>query len=277
MQMSIGSIHSSALVEGTLVDGGSLRVGPFALVELGARIGAQCVLAGHVIVRGGCELGADSIVDSFAVLGGKPQVRGSAQASGRLVIGSRAQIREGVTMSLAATRGDSTVVGSDCMFMANSHVGHDCIVGDGVTLANNVMLAGHVEIGDGTFIGGGAGVHQWVRIGQGAMIAGNASITYDVPPFVIAAERSQIHGLNLVGLRRSGMPAASVTDLKRCYHAVYSGDGDLRERARVALDNPTLGTSKPGRAFLNFFAGGRRGFARPRAKHSVTGFVDAVA
>jgi UDP-N-acetylglucosamine acyltransferase len=258
-------VHAAAIVEAS-VAGLSLQIGAFAIVETGAKLGEGCVLASHAIVRAGCELGAGSTVDSFAVLGGAPQVRAGAPASSRLTIGPRAQIREAVTINRASTADGCTIVGADCMFMANSHVAHDCRIGDRVTLANNVMLAGHVEIGDGTFVGGGAGVHQFVRIGQGVMIGGNASISYDVPPYVIAAERNQIHGLNLVGIRRSGMAGACLADLKRCYHAVYAGPGDVRERARLALADPTMGTSKPGRAFLTFFAGGRRGFARPRTR-----------
>ena len=122
-------------------------------------------------------------------------------------------LREGVTISKPSKQGGATVIGEDCFLMANSHVGHDCRVADGVTLANNVMLAGHVEVGAGTFVGGGAGIHQFVRIGGRAMIGGNASISYDVPPFAMAAERNEVRGLNFVGLRRRKTPAPVVLDI----------------------------------------------------------------
>jgi UDP-N-acetylglucosamine acyltransferase len=90
-----------------------------------------------------------------------------------------------------------------------------------------------------------------------------------VPPYVIAAERNQIHGLNLVGLRRSKMPAACLADLKRCYHAVYCGPGDLRRRVTELLGAATCGVGNPGQRFLQFFAGGKRGFCRPRLRQRV--------
>lgn len=259
-------IHPLALVAGVDLPP-DIRVGAFAVLEPGAVLGRGCTIGEHAIVRGGCELGEGVVVDSFAVVGGAPQMRGAAPSGGTVRIGARTVLREGVTVHRPTLAGGATVVGADCMLMANSHVGHDCAIGDGVTLANNVMLAGHVHVGAGSFVGGGAGVHQHVRIGQGAMIGGNASISYDVPPYAIAAERNQIHGLNLVGLRRSGMPAAAVADLKRCYHAVYCGPGDLRARVQALLATRGCREDNAGRRFLEFFAGSRRGFSRPRLRY----------
>jgi UDP-N-acetylglucosamine acyltransferase len=248
------------------VDTQGATVGAFAVVEAGVVLRPGCIVREHAIVRSGSELGPGVVVDSFCVVGGLPQMRGGAVAAGRVTIGAGSVLREGVTVHRPTKADSSTSVGKDCFLMAQSHVGHDCVVDDGVTLANNVMLAGHVHVGAGTFVGGGAGVHQFVRIGQGAMVGGNASISYDVPPFAIAAERNQIHGLNVVGLRRSKMAHADVADLKRCYHAVYCGPGDLRARVQQLLAERGCCVDNPGRRFLEFFAGGKRGFCRPRPR-----------
>jgi UDP-N-acetylglucosamine acyltransferase len=260
------NVHPSASIAAGLVVPASVRIGPYAVIEEGAVLGPDCMLGAHGVVRSGCELGAGVVVDSFAVVGGAPQMRGQVPGQGRVVIGARSVLREGVTVNRPTQAAGITQVGEDCLLMANSHVGHDCVVGNLVTLANNVMLAGHVHVGDGCFVGGGAGVHQFVRIGPGAMVGGNASISYDVPPYVIAAERNQIHGLNLVGLRRSKMASAAVADLKRCYHAVYVGPGDLRARVHALLAASVCGGDEPGQRFLQFFAGGKRGFCRPRQR-----------
>ncbi len=268
-------MHPTACVDPSVVLC-EVRVGAYAIVEAGVTLGAGCVIGEHAIVRAGSELGAGVVVDSLVVIGGAPQMRGVVPTCGHVRIGARTVLREGVTVNRPTQPEGITSIGDDCMLMAQSHVGHDCQVGNGVTLANNVMLAGHVRVGDGTFVGGGAGVHQFVRIGEGAMVGGNASISYDVPPYAIAAERNQIHGLNLVGIRRSKMPSANVCDLKRCYHEVYSGPGDLRARAEGLVDRAACGMHAPGRAFLDFFAGGKRGFARPRARRREAGDVDAA-
>lgn len=245
--------------------GERVRVGAFAVIGEGTVIGDDCEIGAHAIVRAGCRLGSRVTVDSFAVLGGEPQTKARSPRVGSVVVGDRTVVREGVTINLPTKAESPTTIGADCLLMANSHVGHDGRVGNSVTLANNVMLAGHVHVGDGAFLGGGAGVHQFVRIGSGAIVGGNASISYDVAPFVIAAERNLICGLNLVGLRRSAMAPAALADLKHCYHAVFRG-GDIRKRARDALADGLHGTEAPGRAFLEFFAAGKRGFAKPEAK-----------
>lgn len=264
-------IHPSAIVPPELLARRDLRIGAFAVIETNVALGEGCVIGEHAVVRAGSELGAGVVVDSFAVVGGAPQMRGAVPAAGVVRIGARSALREGVTVNRPTQAEGVTSLGEDCMLMANCHVGHDCKVGNGVTLANNVMLAGHVIVGDGSFVGGGAGVHQFVRIGAGAMIGGNASISYDVPPYAIAAERNQIHGLNLVGLRRSKMPSSSVADLKRCYHAVYSGPGDLRARVAGLLAERACCEDNAGRRFLEFFAGGKRGFTRPRLRTGADG------
>ncbi|MCK5943564.1 MAG: acyl-ACP--UDP-N-acetylglucosamine O-acyltransferase [Planctomycetes bacterium] len=256
-------IHPTAVVHPSAELSDDVHVGAYSVVEAGVRIEAGVFLAEHVVVRSGTHLEAGCCIDSFAAIGGKPQMRGEPKPVGGVRVGARTTVREGVTISCPTNAEGHTVVGADCMLMANSHVGHDCEIGDEVTLANNVMLAGHVMVGAGTFLGGGAGVHQFVRIGGRAMVGGNASISYDVPPFAMAAERNQIRGLNFVGLRRSKTPAEVLQDLKRAYHAVYSGPGDFRKRACDALAARACGVEAAGREFLEFFVGGKRGFARP--------------
>lgn len=246
--------------------GPGVRVGAFAVVGDGVVIGAGSEIGAHAIVRDGCILGERVLVDSFAVVGGRPQTRGQVAPGGIVRIGDDSVLREGVTVSLPTKADTETIVGKSCLLMANSHVGHDTVVGDSVTLANNVMLAGHVHIGDCVFLGGGAGVHQFVRIGRGAIVGGNASISYDVAPFVIAAERNRVCGLNIVGLRRQGITGSVLADLKRCYHTVFRGGGCVREHAAAALRDGAIGTEAPGRAFLAFFAEGRRGFALTRSR-----------
>ncbi|MFK7739369.1 MAG: acyl-ACP--UDP-N-acetylglucosamine O-acyltransferase [Planctomycetota bacterium] len=258
------NIHPSAVVDPSAQLAPDVRVGAFSIVEPGVQIERGSTVAEHAIVRSGVRLGVDCVVDSFVVLGGQPQMRGSGLLQRNVRIGDRSILREGVTVGQPVKDGGETVVGADCYLMANSHVGHDCRVGDAVTLANNVMLAGHVAVGGGSFLGGGAGIHQFVRVGRLAMVGGNASISYDVPPFAMAAERNEIRGLNFVGLRRQRISHDVLADLKRAYHAVYSGPGDFRQRAECAIAEGRFCPDSAAHEFLAFFVGGKRGFARAR-------------
>jgi UDP-N-acetylglucosamine acyltransferase len=154
----------------------------------------------------------------------------------------------------------NTVVGARCFIMAGAHVAHDCVVADDVVLANNVLLAGHVVIGPFTFVGGGAAIHQFCRIGEGAMVGGLGRVTLDVPPFTMIAERDDIIGFNVVGLKRRGFARETIRELKEVYRTVYGTPGNIRNVAASLL---ATAVSAEARRFLEFFTQGKRGVARP--------------
>lgn len=237
---------------------------PSAIVEDGAQLGADCEIMAHAIVTRHAVLGDRVVVHPGAVVGGDPQYLKFDRATPSFVrVGEGTVIRENVTLNRAIHAGNATVIGARCFLMANSHLGHDCELGDDVVLANNVMLAGHVSVGNFTFMGGGAGIHQFCRIGESAMISGLSRISRDLAPFTITAERDEVSGLNLVGLKRRGFSREAISELKQAFRAVYYGIGNIRELAAAALASGGY-QSAEARLFLEFFAGGKRGFARAR-------------
>jgi UDP-N-acetylglucosamine acyltransferase len=132
-----------------------------------------------------------------------------------------------------------------------------------VVFANGALLAGHVTVGDHTFLGGAAAVHQFCRLGEGVMVAGHASITRDVPHYVMVAERDDVIGFNLVGLKRRGLGREVIAQLKQAYHDVYFTSGNIRTIAAALLAGGKFTTAEA-RRFLEFFADGKRSFARAR-------------
>lgn len=237
---------------------------PTAVVEDGARLGEGCEIMAHAVVTRHAVLGDRVVVHPGAVVGGDPQfLKFDRRTPSFVRVGDDTVIRENVTLNRSIHEGKATEVGARCFFMAGSHAGHDCQVSDDVVLANNALLAGHVEVGPFTFVGGGAAVHQFVRIGAGVMVGGLSRITRDLAPFIMVAERDEVAGLNLVGLRRRGATAAIVRELKSVYRDVFFGAGDPREAAaRLSAAGGPM--ADEARRFLEFFAVGKRGFARPR-------------
>jgi UDP-N-acetylglucosamine acyltransferase len=243
---------------------------PTALVEPGARLGANCEIMAGAIVTRHCVLGDRVTVHPYAVLGGDPQdLRFEPATASGVRIGDGTTIREHVTVNRATKAGGETVVGRDCFLLATCHVGHDCVVGAGVVIANAALLAGHVSIGDHSFVGGGAVFHQFVRVGESVMVGGMAGVGLDLPPFVMAAERNQVIGLNLVGLKRRGFGRDAIRELKEALRVVYGTPGNIREVAATALAGGTY-TTPEARRFLEFFSGGTRGFVRLRCGRSET-------
>lgn len=237
---------------------------PTAIVEPGAQLGADCEIRAYAVVTRHCVLGDRVVVHPFAVIGGDPQyLKFDPATVSRVELGAGTVVREHVTVNRSICADGATRVGQNCFLMASSHVAHDCVVGDHVVLANAVALAGHVTVGDHAFLGGGALVHQFCRIGESVMVSGNASITRDVAPYTMVAERDEVIGFNAVGLRRRGIARAAVAELKQAFHKVYFTPGNIRLVAAEAAAAGTYATPEAAR-FLEFFSQGKRSFARPR-------------
>ena len=250
-----------------------MSIHPTAVIEEGVQLGAGCVVHAYAVIKKHSVLADGVTVHSFAVIGGDPQFLkfDPATISG-VRIGAGTQIREHVTINRSIHAGQATAVGARCFLMANSHVGHDSVVADDVVLANNVMLAGHVHVGSHTFLGGGAGFHQFCRIGEGVIVSGLARIAQDIPPFAMAAERNEIIGLNLIGLKRRGLSREAISEIKEAFRAVYFTPGNIRDVAKSALAGGAFKTDET-RRFLAFFTEGKRGFARAR-RETVAGDGD---
>lgn len=238
-------------------------------------MGVECEVMAHAIVTRHAVLGDRVVVHPGAVVGGDPQYLKFDRRTPTFVhVGEGSVIRENVTLNRSIHEGRATVLGARCFCMANSHAGHDCTVADDVVLANNAMLAGHVEVGAFTFVGGGAGIHQFVRIGESVMVAGLARVTLDLAPFTIVAERDEVSGLNLLGLKRRGFSREAIRELKEAFRAVYFTAGNIRELAAGALGSGAYSADEA-RRFLTFFAEGKRGFARPARKGRAEGGEEA--
>jgi UDP-N-acetylglucosamine acyltransferase len=241
------------------------NIHPTAVIEPGAVLGPGCVIHAYAIVTRHTELAERVVVHPFAVVGGDPQdLRFDPATKSGVRIGAGTVLREHVTIHRATKPDTFTEVGAGCYLMASSHVAHDCRIGDKATLANAVLLGGHVQVGDGVFLGGSAAFHQFCRVGEGAVVGGLARITRDIPPFTMTTERDELIGLNVVGLRRRALPKATLEEIKHAYRTVCVPVGNMRELAAAAIASGDYASGEAQR-FLQFFAGGKRGFVRPRS------------
>jgi len=228
------TIHPQAVIEEGAQLGTGVTVGPFCHVGPEVRLGDNVVLKSHVVVTGQTEIGDDTTIFPFACIGEVPQDLKFKGEKTRLEIGARNRIREHVTMN-AGTEGGGGVtrVGDDGLFMAGCHVAHDVQIGDRVIVVNNAALAGHCIVEDDVIIGGLSGVHQWVRIGRGAIIGAVTMVPNDVIPYgLVQAPRGELHGLNLIGLKRRGVARDDITALRAAFQMLAQGEGAFQDRAR---------------------------------------------
>lgn len=251
-------IHPTASIHPDARLGKGVRVGPYAVIEGPAVIGDGCVIQAHAVITGWVRMGAGNTIGYGAIVGADPQDYAFNPATESWVIlGDNNRIREYVTLHRGTGEGTETRVGSHCFLMTGVHVGHNAQVADRVVIANNVLLAGHVHVDTGVFLGGGSVFHQFVHIGRQAIVQGNAAMSKNVPPFVIAALINGVVGINVVGLRRSGMDAAARKEVKDAFKLLYKSGLNTSQALAIAKEREW---TEPGRTFFDFVAGvGKRG------------------
>ncbi len=229
----MSGVHPSAVIEAGAVIGADCVIGPFCVVGPEVVLAKGVVLKSHVVVTGDTHIGEDTVVFPFSVIGEIPQDLKFGGEKTRMRIGARNRIREHVTMNTGtAGGGGETRIGDDGLFMAGCHIAHDAIIGNRVIVVNSSAVAGHCHIEDDVIIGGLCGIHQWVRIGQGAIIGALSMVTNDVVPHgLVMGPRGTLDGLNLVGLKRKGVPRADITALRAAFQALKDGEGTFHDRA----------------------------------------------
>jgi UDP-N-acetylglucosamine acyltransferase len=185
------------------------------------RIGPGCNIRAGAVLVGPLTLGRHNEVFSYAVLGEQPQHVRYAGEPTRLEIGDHNIFREHVTVHRGTTHSWATTIGSHNFLMANAHVAHDCRVGDNCIIANGALLGGHCTLEDNVYLSGNCAVHQFVRVGRLALLSGVSATTKDIPPFVMQQRINVIVGVNVVGMRRAGIPTANIDAVRQAFHILY--------------------------------------------------------
>ncbi|MER8990311.1 acyl-ACP--UDP-N-acetylglucosamine O-acyltransferase [Mesorhizobium sp. M0678] len=262
-------IHPSSVIEAGAQIGEGARIGPFCHVGPDAVIGDRVELVSHVSVIGATTIGASTKVYPMAILGGPPQNTKHKGGRTTLVIGENCTIREGVTMHVGtdSSRGETTI-GVNGNFLAYAHIAHDCVVGKNATFANQATLGGHCEVGDNVYIGGLTAVHQFVRIGDNAFLGGCSAIVGDVIPYAIAVgNRASLRGLNIIGLKRAGLPRSEIHLLRKAYKTIFDRSRTVGENIEFA--KAEFASSPTAMKIVDFIAGrGKRHYAVPSLKGS---------
>jgi UDP-N-acetylglucosamine acyltransferase len=229
-------VHPLSVVESGARLGERVKIGPFCHVGADVVLEDDVELISHVSILGATTVGAGTRVFPQAALGGLPQNAKHRGGRTTLLIGKNCTIREGVTMHAGTdtSRGE-TIVGDNGNFLAYTHVAHDCIVGKNATFANGATLAGHCEIGDNVIIGGLTAIHQFARIGDNAFLSGCSAIPGDVIPFGIArGNLAKLRGLNIIGMKRSGLSRAEIHAARRAYRTVFDRSRSISENLTAA-------------------------------------------
>ena len=202
----------------------SVNIGPYCVIGDNVEIGEGCVLHSHVAISGYTKIGKNNTFYPFSSIGSAPQDLKYKGEKSYLVIGDHNKFRENVTVNPGTDGGGLyTKIKDNCLFMVGSHIAHDCIIGSNVILANNATLAGHVEIDNNTIIGGNSAIHQFVKIGKNAMVGGMSGLEKNLVPYgLYIGIRSNMKGLNLIGLKRKGLDNKKIKTLNEFIENVFN-------------------------------------------------------
>jgi len=249
-------IHPAALVDPDAQIGADVEIGPFSVVGPQAVIGNKSIVHSHVVIEGNVVIGTGNFIGQGAIIGTPPQdLSFSPERKTKVEIGNGNVIREYCTIHRGSPEGSVTKIGDKNFLMAGAHLGHNCEIGNNVIIANNCLLAGHVRVDDAAFLGGGSTFHQHMHVGRLVMVQGSSAFGKDLPPFVIAAERNSVFGVNVVGLRRAGFSAQDRDEIRTAFKLVYLSGLNISQALEKAA---TMKFSAPAREFLNFVANAKK-------------------
>jgi UDP-N-acetylglucosamine acyltransferase len=254
--MSNVTIHPTAIVDPAARMGTDVEIGPFSVIGPHAAIGENTIVQSHVVIEGEVAIGNRNFIGHGAIIGAPPQdVSFSPERKTKAEIGSDNIIREYCTIHRGSADGSATKIGDKNFLMTGAHVGHNCVIGNNVIIANNCLLAGHVRVDDGVFLGGGSTFHQFMHIGRLVMVQGSSAFSKDLPPFVIAAERNYVFGVNVIGLRRAGFSTRERDEIKAVFKLIYLSELNISQALEKAV---SIKFGAPAREFLDFVANAKK-------------------
>jgi UDP-N-acetylglucosamine acyltransferase len=254
--MTSANIHPTALVDPRARIAGNVEVGPFSIIGPHVIIGHNTIVQSHVVIEGEVVIGSSNFIGHGAIIGAPPQdVSFSPERKTNVEIGNHNIIREYCTVHRGTDEGSATKLGDKNFLMTGAHVGHNCVIGSNVVIANNCLLGGYVRVDDGAFLGGGSVFHQFIHIGRLVIVQGNSAFGKDIPPFLIAAERNYVFGLNVIGMRRAGLSGTDRDEIKKAFKLVYLSG----RNASQALEKAATTTwGAPAREFIEFVANSKK-------------------
>ena len=221
--------HPTAIISNKAKIGKDVIIGPHCVIDEGVSIDNGTKLISNIHITGATIIGKNNKFFPFSSIGFEPQDKKFKGENSKLIIGDNNIIRENVTISPGTKDGGmKTVIKNNCLIMVGSHIAHDCIISSNVVLVNNSALAGHVFIGENAIIGGNSAIHQFVNIGKYAMIGGMSGVENNIIPYgLYMGIRSNLRGLNLVGLKRKGLNVKKITKINKIFKSIFYKDNNI--------------------------------------------------
>jgi UDP-3-O-[3-hydroxymyristoyl] glucosamine N-acyltransferase len=174
-------VHPTAVVASDAVVDPGASVGPYVVIESGARIAAGVTLGAH------CYIGARSVIGEGGWLAPRVTLYHDVRIGQRVVIQSGAVLggegfgfanEKGVWQKIAQVGG--VTIGDDVEIGVNTAIDRgamdDTRIGNGVKLDNQIQIAHNVQVGDHTAMAACVGISGSAKIGKHCMLAGGVGL-----------------------------------------------------------------------------------------------------
>ncbi len=180
-------------------------IGPFTIIEAGAKIGRGTVIYGNCYIGHETEIGEDCliyanvsireririgdrvIIHSGAVIGsdgfGFATVRGvqhKIPQIGTVVIEDDVEIGANVTIDRA--RFDKTIIGKGTKIDNLVQIAHNVIIGENCIIVAQSGISGSTILEDNVIVAGQAGIVGHIKIGKNSIIMAKSGVSKSVPP-----------------------------------------------------------------------------------------------
>ncbi|WP_409283869.1 UDP-3-O-(3-hydroxymyristoyl)glucosamine N-acyltransferase [Pseudomonas protegens] len=247
-------IHPSAVIAADAQVDPTASIGPFVVIEGGARIGAGVTIGAHCFIGARCEIGEGGwlaprvtlyhdvrigkrvVIQSGAVLGGE----GFGFANEKGIWQKIAQIG-GVTI------GDDVEIGVNTAIDRGALA--DTVIGNGVKLDNQIQIAHNVQVGDHTAMAACVGISGSTKIGKHCMLAGGVGLVghIDICDNVFLTGMTMVtHSITEPGAYSSGTAMQPAAEWRKSAARIRQLD-DLARRLRQ-LEKRVGGVTPDGNA-----------------------------
>lgn len=197
-------VHASAIVGRGVTLGSGSSIGPYAVLEDDACIGAGTTIGAHSYVGHGVTIGENAQIDpgcsvlEGAVIGDRVRLHCGSRISsdgfgytngpdgpvklqqiGRCILEDDVEVGANSTIDRGSL-GD-TIVGAGTKIDNLVHIGHNCHIGRNCYIVAQVGIAGSTVLGDGVRLGGQVGVAGHLTIERGAAIGAGSGTMSNIP------------------------------------------------------------------------------------------------
>ena len=232
-------IHNTSIVSKNAKLHKDVDIGPFCVIDDNVEIGKNTKLISNLHISGNTIIGENNTFFPFSSIGHIPQDKKFKGENSKLIIGNNNIFREHITINPGTFDGGMvTRIQDNCLIMVGSHIAHDCIISSNVILVNHAALGGHVKIGENAIIGGHSAIHQYVNIGKYAMIGGMSGVETNIIPYgLYLGIRSNLRGLNLVGLKRKGLSSQLITKINAIFKKIFDSKANIESNISNLSDD----------------------------------------